>query len=325
MLADDDERTLLFMDPPDHTRLRKLVTKAFTPRTVERLRPRIQELVDGILDDAAERGGMDVVADLGYELPVIVICEMLGVPPADRDQFADGPRTPRGCSTTTSCAEELHEGWPRPSTSSTYFRRALRPAPGRSGRRPAHRADRGRGGRGRHASPRRSCIEHRDAAVHRRPRDHHEPHRQRHLRACSADPDQLDRWRDDPASTGRRSRSCCASTAPPTSPGASPPTTSRSHGHRFAKGSTVITAGSAANRTRTLRPPRAARPGRRDNHHLTFSQGLHYCLGAALARLEGQVAIGSLLRRFPDLELAEQPVYRDHFVLRGLTSLQVTV
>src|SRR5215471_11927536 len=62
-----DAHVLLFMDPPDHTRLRKLVSKAFTPRTVERLRPRIQELVDGILDDAQERGGLDVVADLGYK------------------------------------------------------------------------------------------------------------------------------------------------------------------------------------------------------------------------------------------------------------------
>ena len=58
---------------------------------------------------------------------------------------------------------------------------------------------------------------------------------------------------------------------------------------------------------------------------LTFSQGIHYCIGAALARLEGQVAIGSLIRRFPDIELAEQPTYRDHFVLRGLTALRVTV
>ena len=87
-LAAVDSHVLLFMDPPDHTRLRGLVSKAFTPRTVERLRPRIQELVDGILDEAAERGSLDVVADLGYELPVTVICELMGVPLADRSQFA---------------------------------------------------------------------------------------------------------------------------------------------------------------------------------------------------------------------------------------------
>src|SRR5262249_32485504 len=83
--GDGGPKVLLFLDPPDHTRLRKLVSKAFTPRTVERLRPRIQELVDDILDEAEARGGLDVIADLGYKVPVTVICELMGVPVADRD------------------------------------------------------------------------------------------------------------------------------------------------------------------------------------------------------------------------------------------------
>jgi cytochrome P450 len=65
---DGQAAPLIFLDPPDHTRIRKLVNKAFTPRSVERLRPRVQEVVDGILDRAADEGGLDVVADLGYEL-----------------------------------------------------------------------------------------------------------------------------------------------------------------------------------------------------------------------------------------------------------------
>jgi cytochrome P450 len=97
------------------------------------------------------------------------------------------------------------------------------------------------------------------------------------------------------------------------------------NGHPVRKGTGVITLIAAANRD----PARFDAPSRldlsrTDNHHLAFSQGMHYCLGAALARLEGQIAIGSLVRRFPDIELAEQPVHRDHFVLRGLKSLQVT-
>src|SRR5687768_13650154 len=70
---------MLFSDPPDHTRLRNLVNKAFTPRAVENMRPRVQEIVDELVDSVQSAGHMDVIADLAYPLPVIVICEMLGV------------------------------------------------------------------------------------------------------------------------------------------------------------------------------------------------------------------------------------------------------
>ena len=80
-------QTMLTSDPPDHTRLRKLVSKAFTPRAVLDLRPRIQEIVDYLLAEAGERGEFDIIHDLAYPLPVIVIAEMLGVPPEDRHRF----------------------------------------------------------------------------------------------------------------------------------------------------------------------------------------------------------------------------------------------
>src|SRR5690606_30092553 len=78
---------LLFTDPPDHTRIRKLMSRAFTPRRVEALRPRVQAIVDDLLDGVAERGRVEVVNEIGYVVPVTVICEMLGVPVEDRDQF----------------------------------------------------------------------------------------------------------------------------------------------------------------------------------------------------------------------------------------------
>jgi cytochrome P450 len=71
---------MLRQDPPDHTRLRSLVNKAFTPRAVERLRGRVHEIVSELLDAAARQGGMDLIADFAYPLPVTVICELLGVP-----------------------------------------------------------------------------------------------------------------------------------------------------------------------------------------------------------------------------------------------------
>ena len=182
-LMDQGPPSLLFLDPPDHTRLRKLVSKAFTPRSVERLRPRVQELVDEILDDAAERGGLDVVADLGYELPVTVICELLGVPLDDRPQFAgwshdaarllDGELEPDVVNAGITAALRFWEYF-----EGLFVERRRQPQ-----RRPGQPPDRGRGG-GRPAQ-RAGAAHHGRAAVHRRPRDHHEPDRQRHLRPAA--------------------------------------------------------------------------------------------------------------------------------------------
>src|SRR2546430_16922337 len=78
---------MLYLDPPDHTRLRGLVSKAFTPRVVEGLRPRIQQIVDELITRAQAAGSMDVIEEFAYPIPVNVICEMLGVPVADHERF----------------------------------------------------------------------------------------------------------------------------------------------------------------------------------------------------------------------------------------------
>ena len=78
---------LLFMDPPDHTRLRRLVSRAFTPRTVEQLRPHVAELVDGLIDQLDPSAGFELIEAIAYPLPVTVICELLGVPVADQHLF----------------------------------------------------------------------------------------------------------------------------------------------------------------------------------------------------------------------------------------------
>jgi cytochrome P450 len=298
-LAAVDSHVLLFMDPPDHTRLRGLVSKAFTPRTVERLRPRIQELVDGILDEAAERGSLDVVADLGYELPVTVICELMGVPLADRSQFAgwssDASRLLDGFMTP----DELQAGIMAAMSFFAYFNTLFderRQKPGDdliSALLAAEEA-------GERLAPEElsSIVVLLFIAGHETTMN---------LIGNGT----LALLRFDPSAhiTGRTATEDIVV-----------------NGHPVRKGTGVITLVAAANRD----PARFDTParldlGRADNHHLAFSQGMHYCLGAALARLEGQIAVGSLVRRFPDLQLAEEPVHRDHFVLRGLKSLQVTV
>src|SRR3990170_3376104 len=97
-LIDPDQEVLqrtppfLVLDPPDHTRLRGLVNKAFTPKVVEGLRPHVQQIVDELLDNVADKGSIEVIEDLAYPLPITVICEMLGVPPQDRQTFQQWSR-----------------------------------------------------------------------------------------------------------------------------------------------------------------------------------------------------------------------------------------
>ena len=321
-LAAIDAHVLLFMDPPDHTRLRGLVSKAFTPRTVERLRPRIQELVDGILDQAAERGTLDVVAELGYELPVTVICELMGVPLADRDQFAgwssDASRLLDGVMT----ADELQAGVLAAMSFFAYFNQLFderRRQPGDdliSGLLAAEEA-------GDRLSPEElsSIVVLLFIAGHETTMNLIGNGTYALLR----DPAQLARWHQDPSLDVPAVEELLRFDPPAHITGRTATEDIVVNGHEVRRGTGVVTLVAAANRD----PARFADPahldlGRADNHHLAFSQGMHYCLGAALARLEGQVAIGSLVRRFPDLELAEEPVHRDHFVLRGLRSLQVT-
>src|SRR5581483_5846499 len=78
---------MLSSDPPDHTRLRRLVSKVFTPRMIEQLRPRIQQITDELLDQVQAQGQMDLISDFAFPLPITVICEMLGVPAEDRQKF----------------------------------------------------------------------------------------------------------------------------------------------------------------------------------------------------------------------------------------------
>src|SRR5262249_35553524 len=89
-----DARRLDMTDPPEHTRVRRLMSGVFTPRAVETLRPRVQELVDGILDAAATRGELDVLADFAEVVPMTMICEILGVPVGDRQRFTPWPAAP---------------------------------------------------------------------------------------------------------------------------------------------------------------------------------------------------------------------------------------
>ncbi len=315
---------LLFIDPPDHTRLRKLVSKAFTPRTVEALRPRVQQIVDGLLDDAAERGGLDVVADLGYVVPVTVICEMLGVPVADRDMF--GP--------WSSDASRLLDGGLDEETTMkglmgagciiNYLGELIEE---------------------RRGDPRDDLLSALIAAEEEGDRLTEEELRINTLLlfvaghettmnligngtyALLQNPDQLQLLHDDPSLAPSAVEELLRFDGPVHLTGRIATDDVEVNGHLFRQGEQVVTLVAAANRDPERFPdPDRLDIRRNDGAHLAFSYGIHYCLGAALARLEGQVTIGSLARRFPNMEIVTEPVeYREHVVLRGLRELRVSV
>lgn len=316
---------LLFMDPPDHTRLRRLVSKAFTPRSVERLRPHIVELVDGILDEAAERGEIDVVGELGFRLPATVICELMGVPVADQDQFhgwsADATRlldgdiddatTQRGLVAVMQFVGYFNE---------LFEERRRNPGDDLVSALLAAEEEGDRLGE----DELRAIVLLLFMAGHETTMNLIG----NGMWALLRNPDQLARWHADPSLdttaveellrwdgpvhvTGR------VATVDLELPG----------GQVVEKGSDVVTLLAAANRDPARFPdPDRLDLGRDDNPHLTFSYGIHYCLGASLARAEGQLALGRFVRRFGRIELiGDPPRYREHFVLRGLDELRVAV
>ncbi len=322
--ASGELTTLLFLDPPDHTRIRSLVSKAFTPRTVERLRPHIVDLCDAILDDAAQRGHLDVVSDLGYQLPVTVICELMGVPLADRDRFGpwasaasrllDGDFLPEA---------ELMAGMVAMMEFVQYFSDLFEV---------------------RRAEPGDDLVSALIAAEEEGDRlseselnsivvllfiAGHETTMNLIGNGTSAllhHPDQLDRLRRRPDLIGSTVEELLRYDGPVHLTGRTATTDLRIGDAEISAGQGVVTLLAAANRDpERFESPDALDIDRPDTRHLTFSHGIHYCLGAALARVEGQCAIGRLVERFDRIELSEEPTYRDHFILRGLNSLHVSV
>lgn len=327
LMRDTTSNLLLFVDPPDHTRLRGLVSQAFTPRRVESLRPRVQAIVDDLLDEASGHGNrtFDVMSDLAQPLPVIVICEMLGVPLQDRDKFGewssgasrllDGELDQLTLSQSLGAAGELIQ----------YFvglleERRTHPSDDLLSALVAARSE----------GDRLSDQELIATTILLFVAGHETTSNLigNGTLALLRHPDQASwlRARADDAAAVRNAVEELLRYDPPVQiTGRFATTDHEVAGVHVAKGEGVALMLAAANRD----PDHYAEPdrldlGRADPHHLAFSQGIHYCLGAALARLEGEVALPTLLQRFPDLELVtDDPPYREHRVLRGLSELAV--
>jgi cytochrome P450 len=323
---DAEGRSFLFLDPPDHTRLRGLVSKAFTPRVVEQLRPRIQQIVDELLDAVATRERIEVIEDLAYPLPVQVISEMLGVPQADREVFKGWSAVlAQGLDPTPSMDPEQQA---RVIDASTAFTDYFRDLIARRRREPAGDllsaliTVEERGDTLTEAELLSTCIliliAGHETTVNLIANG---------LLALLRDADAMARFRDDP-SVEKTAVDELLRYDPPVQ------LTSRILLDDYAIGDTVLRRGesavlllASANRDADeFEEPDRLDLARANNRHLAFGYGIHYCLGAPLARVEGQIALSTLTRRFPRMALlTESPPYKENIVLRGLAELTVAL
>ena len=318
-------RSMLFRDPPDHTRLRGLVSQAFTPRVIERMRSHIQEIVDRLLDRAQNAKAMDVIEDLAYPLPVTVICEMLGVPTEAhagiRQWSADIARSLDAIG-MPSDEGVVKRGRLARQAMLDYFRGII----------PERRQN-----------PRDDLLSLLIAAEEQGDKltegellitcnllfvAGHETTVNligNGLFALLNHPDQLDKLRENPTLIPSAVEELLRYDSPVQRTARITNTDVELDGRKIAKGSMVIAAIGAANRDPAHFPdPDRLDITRRDNRHIAFGFGIHFCLGAPLARLEGQIAIGTLLLRMPGLKLATSaPEWRESSTLRGLKALPV--
>jgi len=315
---------MLQRDPPDHTRLRGLVVKAFTARRIEDMRTRVQEVVDQTLDRVIPLGSMDLIEDYAFRLPVTIICDMLGIPEEHRELFYNSTRDGgRILDPVPLSAAEIAQGNAANKMAQMYFQQLFelrRKQPGDDLTTQLVQAEED-GSKltneeltaniillfwaGHETTV--NLIGNALLALHRHPDQ---------LALLKARPDlttgaieEFLRYDSSVQMTGRVTLEDIDDLG----------------GKNIPKGETVLCLLGSANRDPAAYPEGAdrldiARPNVRP---LSFGGGIHFCLGAQLARIEAEIAISTLLRRLPDLRLedAENPEWRPTFVLRGLKRL----
>ncbi|HEV3096664.1 MAG TPA: cytochrome P450 [Candidatus Dormibacteraeota bacterium] len=314
---------MLFMDPPAHTRIRGLAAKAFTPRRVEQLRTHIQEIVDDLLDAVEAKGSLEVIADLAYPLPAIVTAELLGVPPTDRDQlkawsedFAEMlgnfQHNPDRFTRVLRSLEEML----------AYFRDAVRREREHPGDGLIHALTTAEIDGDRFtddevvANTIVTMVGGQETTTNLIGNG---------MLALLRHPDQLDRLRADLTLIPSAVEELLRYESPSQHTARLAPHDVELGGKLIRTRQAVIAVMGAANRDPARFPdPDRLDIGRADNRHLAFGWASHFCFGAPLARIEGQVAFEKLIARFPHLRPAPGPVtWRHNLGLRGLTTLPV--
>ena len=315
--------SLLDSDPPAHTRLRLLVSKAFTPRAIARLHTRIQEITDGLLDAVAGKDQFDLIAALGYPLPITIIAEMLGVRPRDMDRFEQWSHA-LALSVDPILGRDQIQGIKRAEQDAfAYFESIIA----------EHRRQ-----------PRDDLVSALLAAEEAGDRLSHEEllsvmllilvagnETTRNLigngmLALLRNPVQLQRLRDHPELLDSTVDELLRYDSPVQLNGRSALVDVELGGKQIRAGEVVISIIGAANRDPEIfADPDSLDIGRQEKSHLSFGRGIHYCLGAPLALAEARIAFASVLKRFSSIRLALEPRYQQGVVLRGVEQLWIEV
>ena len=316
-------RTLLHSDPPQHTRLRGIILKAFTSRAVNRLEPRTGEIMEELLDAVEGKGRFELMSAVAFPLPVIVISEMLGIPPEDRGKFEDwSNRLAKSVEPVLSDEEieGIRGAW---DSVYEYFDAVIDE---------------------RRADPKDDLISSLIAARDEGNKLTHEEvlltlllllvagnETTRNLigngmLALLNHPDQLAKLRDDPGLMESAVNEMLRFDSPVQLDGRFVEEDVVIGSKSIKAGSQVLCSLGAANRDpKVFSEPDRFDISRNDAANLAFGRGIHYCLGASLAMLEAKLAFSGILNRYSSIRLAEQPEYRDQLVLRGLNELWVEV
>ncbi len=318
--------SVVFRDPPDHTRIRKLFAPAFTPRALAALEPRVVGLVDRLLDRCADRGGMDVVEDFAVALPVQLIGDMLGVPAGERGPLRGWSLAILGALEPVPGPERLAAGNRAVEEFKDYLRRLIADRRRRPSTDPgeilsALIAAEDQGDRLTEVELLHQCIFLLNAG--------HETTTNligNAIVSLLEHPGELARLRAEPGLIGSAVEEFLRFQSP-NQLGNRRVVADAEVGGVVMPAGTLVTLGiGAANRDPAQFPdPDRLDLGRAPNRHLAFIVGIHACAGMWLARMEGRVAIGRLVQRFPRLQAAGRPVRARRARFRALVSFPVTV
>lgn len=316
-------RTLLHTDPPTHTRLRSLILKAFTPKAVEKLEPSIRDTADRLLDDIAGKDRINVIADIAYPLPVIVIADMLGVPPEDRDRFkvwSDDLALSVEPVLARTHTDRIRKSW---DEIFEYFEGIIAL---------------------RQSNPKDDLISLLIAAEDQGNKLTREEllltlllllvagnETTRNMigngtLALLRNPKQMELLRNDRSLLESAVSEFLRYDSPVQLNGRYVFKDTVVGGKRVRAGQQLLCALGAANRDPAVyADPDRLDIARNEAKHLSFGRGIHHCLGSSLAMLEGRIVFGALLDRYASMRLAREPEYRDRIVLRGVKELIVDV